>query len=234
MTKRKNEMTGSEKSFGMDVLKNRKVKCPVLPVIVAMFYLLNAHSSMAQKGGGASNPGYGIGLRLGDPLGISFKKYMGSNALELNIGRSYLFHARGWYGKRFDDWYGKKKFGYNEFQYQGYTANAPLSIQLHYLFQKNIKSVENLQWYWGIGGQFRYQKYYFDYRYKVAGDNKWYYAYGERVTNIDLGLDGVLGLEYTFADLPISLFGDMNLFLEVADNPFALWFQAGIGGRFNF
>lgn len=164
---------------------------------------------------------------------------MSKNALELSIGRTYVWGYRNWYYDRFDYWYGNQKFGYKEFQYISYRSSQPLGIQLHYLFNNPIKStgktdLSGLHWYYGLGAQFRFQTYDFDYRYKVDGDPDWYYARGERVTDIDLGIDGVLGLEYRFKTAPFSVFADITLFMEVVDNPFAFWTQGGVGVRYNF
>lgn len=180
---------------------------------------------------------WGLGVRLGDPSGITVKKYMSKNALELSFGRTYVWGHRNWYNDRFNYWYGNQKFGYKEFQYIGYRSSAPLGLQLHYLFNnpvKNVKNAEGLHWYYGIGAQFRFQSYDFDYRYKLDGDPDWYYARGERVTDIDLGVDGVLGLEYRFKTVPFSLFADITLFMEVLDDPFVFWTQGGAGVRYNF
>lgn len=176
----------------------------------------------------------GIGLRLGDPSGITFKKYSTKNAWEINFGRSYLFNGNRWYNNHFDYWYEKQKYGYKEYQYLGYAAGVPLSLQLHYLFRNPVKSTAGLEWYWGIGAQFRFQRYFYSYRYKLYNDPNWYYSYDRAVTDIDLGFDGIIGLEYNFKDVPLALFIDANIFMEFVDRPFFFWFQSGLGIRYNF
>ena len=94
--------------------------------------------------------------------------------------------------------------------------------------------MDGLNWYYGIGGQVRTQRYYFDYQYKVDGNNGWHDGRGEYVTDLDLGADGVLGLEYRFQKVPVSIFTDATLFMEVADDPFVFWLQGGIGARYNY
>lgn len=188
---------------------------------------------------------WGIGLRLGDPSGITIKRYLepkgmvfpkDDKALELNIGRTHLFRRKGYYDNRFNDWYLKNQFGYKDFKYLGNKVSAPLGFQLHYLIHKDIpiNELEKLQWYFGVGGQFRFQTYTFDYKYKLEGNPNWFLATGERVTDIDFGVDGVIGVEYIIPGAPVSVFVDFTLFMEIVDNPFMFWPQAGIGGRYNF
>jgi hypothetical protein len=182
---------------------------------------------------------WGIGFRLGDPSGITVKRYMGKRALEINLGRTRMWYRRGWYDNRFDKWYTGKKYGYSEVKYVGYNASVPLSLQVHLLFHNDLNKIgstepSGLDWYYGVGGQIRAQNYYYDYQYKLDGNNEWYVARGERVTDLDLGVDGVLGLEYRFAKAPISMFVDATLFMEVADDPFVFWGQGGVGARYNF
>ena len=200
------------------------------------FSLLTVCSLLAALSCFSQKYNWGVGLRAGDPMGITVKKYMENNALELNFGRTHLFGGKGYYNNRFDDWYLENKFGYKDFQYLGFKASVPIGFQLHYLIHKDIPidDLEGLQWYFGAGGQLRFQTYTFDYRYKLEGNSEWFYSTGERVTDIDFGGDGVIGLEFLIPDSPITIFTDVNIFVEIFDNPFLFWFQAGIGGRYNF
>lgn len=197
-------------------------------------WVLSAFMLISLSFGVDAQPKFGLGFRLGDPSGISLKKYFSANALELSVGRSHLWNRNHWYDRRFDEWYKEKNFGYKNFNYIGHKVSAPIGVQLHYLFQKNIIGAEGLAWYYGFGGQVRFQTFIFDYRYKLEGDNEWFYASGESVTDLDIGVDGVLGLEYIFKGAPLSVFADATLFMEVADNPFVFWPQGGLGMRFNF
>jgi hypothetical protein len=198
--------------------------------LATILFLLAGLPAFAQQ--------WGIGLRAGDPAGLTVKKYMNGKALELNIGRSHTFSSRGWYGDRFNQWYYDQHFPYETYEYIGYKQSLPLAIQVHYLIQKDLSKVagentQGLDWYLGLGGQIRSQTYKYEYRYKLKGDPNWYYVKDENVRDLDLGVDGVIGLEYTFDDLPISIFADVTLFLEAIDDPFMLWPQGGAGVRFN-
>jgi len=199
-----------------------------------------SNSSSGSSGSSEGNYNWGIGLRFGEPTAISLKKYMGNKALELNIGRSSHW---GWYDYE-NEFYDDSKFntydpwGRRYYEYNAYKWQAPLTIQLHYLFAKNISKVDGLSWYAGFGGQIRTSKLIYEYRYRnYYGNDKddWYWVYGSNsATDLDVGVDGVLGLEYTFPKAPISLFADANLFVEIFDDPFIFWIQSGAGIRYNF
>ena len=182
---------------------------------------------------------WAAGIRLGDPSGITLKKYLKNNAVELNIGRTQVFSNSKIYNKKFNDWYIDENFAYYDFEYLSHKLSTPLSFQLHYLIHNNINNVEDintsgLSWYYGFGAQFRFQTYTFDYRYRLENNNRWFYTTGESVTDYDIGPDAIVGMEYTLKKTPISLFLDITLFMELLNNPFKFWLQGGIGVRYMF
>lgn len=199
--------------------------------VLGLFIIGHMANAQSQKSD------WGIGLRLGDPTGITVKRYLGDRAFEFSLGRTNFFNGN-YYNNYFNDWYRDQNFNYTDIQYLSVTDIQPIGMQFHYLIHKNIpniggESVKGLDWYYGFGGQIRTVSYKYDYRYRVAGDNNWYIA-RDKVNEIDLGADGVIGLEYTFPDVPVSVFADAVLFMEILDNPFSFWFQGGIGGRYRF
>ena len=129
---------------------------------------------------------WGIGVRAGDPTGVSVKKYFGSSALELTVG-SLPFERRG------------------------------LSAFVHYLFHLPAykigkwADIRGLDWYFGAGGQIK----------SIGG-------------KVDFGVDGTVGAEYLFQSIPISVFADLIIYVELVDNPLNIDVDAGIGVRYNF
>jgi len=174
---------------------------------------------------------WGVGIRLGDPLGITLKRYLsGGKALEFNLGRS----AYWGYDYR-DGFYGSSK--YNGYDYVGDDNYSALSFQAHFLFQKDFPNAKGLQWYWGFGPQLRFKTYQYYYRvrdYYGPGSNDYEWVYTrDNVTNIDFGADALIGLEYHIPNAPLSVFGDVNVLVEFFDDPFAFFGQGGIGIRYN-
>lgn len=174
---------------------------------------------------------WGLGLRLGDVSGLTAKKYLpGGRALEFSLGTTSY---RGYDYE--DDFYEEDR--YADYEYLDYRRTGAVAFQVNYLFQKDIGGVENLQWYWGFGGQIRSKSYVYEYRYRNyygpgPGDYTWVVA-TDKVTDLDLGADILIGLEYHIPGAPLSLFTDINLMLELVDDPFLLFPQGGIGIRYN-
>ena len=177
----------------------------------------------------------GIGVRLGDPSGITYKKYSGDKALEFSIGRTY-FIGKGYYNHQFYEWYATETFSYKDYVWVESKISLPIGMNVHYLIHEDWFAVEfdGLQWYYGFGVQFRTQSYSHKYRYKVDGDPRWYYTETDKLTDIDLGADGVIGAEYEFRKHPFRVYTDLTLFMGVIDSPFNFDLPWGIGGRYMF
>ncbi|HSZ71971.1 MAG TPA: hypothetical protein VK750_04800 [Cytophagaceae bacterium] len=197
-------------------------------LLLAML-ILCVSNSFAQKKSVGSNVGtnaeknMAIGVRLGDPTGVTFKKYLGTKAaLEFNAGiPTFLF---GGYDYSYD-------YDHHYYQngYYGYGHDRPfgLAFQAHYTRLFDIKPVTGLQWYAGGGLQMRtisYKYYYYD----VNG-----FYRSDRATYVQFGIDALGGAEYTFKDAPFSVFADLNFYINFVNNP-GLYVQPGVGGRFNF
>ena len=202
-----------------------KTKPGRLSLILTLFLLFLSPLALGQKRSGSS-PDWGVGIKVGDPLGVTIKKYSGNKALELIIGRTY------YWGRYNHDYYFYHDNRYKNKGYRfshSYGYSAPIAIQFHYLVHKDIHQLNGLKWYAGFGGQFRYGRYYYDY-----WDNHGFYVVSERVVDYGIGPDLVGGLEYTFDDVPISLALDINLYMEILDRPFLFLFQGGLAARYNF
>ncbi len=84
----------------------------------------------------------------------------------------------------------------------GITWGGGLAAGAYYEIHKDIESVENLQWYFGAGGSFTT----YTYGAFLAGS---YY---------NVGVAGVIGLDYKFEDYPINASIDWAPTFVVADN----------------
>jgi len=182
----------------------------------------------------SSAQNWGLGFRLGDPSGLTIKKYAGDKAFELSVGRTHLFDRNDYYYDRYDRWYVDQNFNYKAHELLNYGHSRAVGIQFHYLAHKDVKNAAGLKWYYGAGVQLRLMSYRYNYRYKLENGPDWIVVSDQRVTETDFGVDGVIGLEYKIKNAPVSLFVDGTLFMEIVDDPFIFMPQFGIGGRYTF
>ena len=93
-----------------------------------------------------------------------------------------------------------------------------LAAGAYYLIHTPVKSVENLKWYWGLGGSI----------------TTWNYGFAGYSSYYELGASGVIGLDYTIKDYPVNVSVDWAPTFVVADSydyPFGNLnrFRAGYG-----
>jgi hypothetical protein len=169
----------------------------------------------------------GIGLRLGTPTGVTYKKYLSKfNAIEFGLGTTGLGWHHGYYENSFHD-HGP----FTDFRYRSHTIQSLVYFQGRYLVHKNIY-VQGLEgkwdWYWGIGAVLKVAriKYHFD-------NDTPPYNETETYNDLDLGPDGIIGMEYTFEGVPITVFGEISLMLEIVDR-LTLRPLSGVGARYRF
>jgi hypothetical protein len=189
--------------------------------IAAFFLVFGVGSMFAQD--------HGVGLRIGNPISITYKVYLPKDrAVEFGIGTS----PPGWNSNYYENSFQHYK-RYDNYHYLSHSVNSNIYFQGRYLFQHNIPidgMVGKLDWYWGIGAVLKFATVHFAYQnkaypYDIVSDNR---------TDVDLGPEGIAGMEYTFEDIPLTVLGEVSLMLEFADRPFTFRPFAAVGARFNF
>ncbi len=168
-----------------------------------------------------------IGLRFGAPMGITYKKYMRNHkAIELGVGTI----TQGWYGPYYENSFSKFN-KYNNGRYQSHDVSGSVFFQGRYLVDYDIPIeglIGKLNWYWGVGGLLKFAN--VQYRYV----DEFEVTRSDIRTDVDLGPEGMIGMEYMFEDVPITIFGEFSLFLEIADRPGMFKGFTGVGARYHF
>jgi hypothetical protein len=169
----------------------------------------------------------GIGVRLGNPMGLSYKKYFNKRyGLELGLGTAGPGYNNAYYRNSFRN--GNK---FEDLDYHSHQVRSTLYLQARYLIHEDIY-IQDMEgrwtWYWGFGGVLKAA----NVRYRYV-DNIPPYDESETYTDVDLGPEGIVGMEYTFEGVPITVFGDVSLMLEIVDR-FTLQPFGGVGARYNF
>ncbi len=129
-----------------------------------------------------------IGLRGGDPSGITFKTFINStNAIELIAGTGYWGH---------------------NFAVTGF-----------YQWQKPTDWTPNLDWFIGPGVHIGFWNDYW----------KDYYS-----TGLLLGVDGIIGLEYTLDDIPLNFSLGFGPSFQLTSGPGWYYWNGGFAVRYVF
>lgn len=210
-------------------MKQNTLKYILISSGIVIIFFLNTSDIFARK----KKFNFGIGLRAGDPSGLSFKYFYSDDVnYEINLGRTGLLATNYYY----DSFRRLDRFKDCECDYISHKVADSYSIQGHYLFMVPFPDVEKLFWYYGAGGQFRYITVEYDYKEKFYKENNTFQWEKQSYTlyTYDFGIDGVAGMEYSLQGIPVTIFVDIDLFLELVDNPFIMRGQVGIGGRYNF
>lgn len=173
-----------------------------------------------------------LGLRIGEPLSITYKTYLNEQfSLEGMIGSAGA-NSGQYYRRTFDN--NKPSPGAI---YTGHSSSNGFSLNLRGAYNEDISAefdiVEGeLYAYGGAGIQLRSVR--VDYIYTNAAGSNSLIPLNETRTNIDFGPEGFIGSEYFFEDLPLSAFAEVGLFMELLDRPGHIRLQGGIGARYLF
>lgn len=170
-----------------------------------------------------------MGVRIGDPIGITYKKFVRSDrAFEFILGTSSPRWRKNYYENSFYHY-----TIYDGNSYQSHKVKSSMSLQGRYLFHNTIQAEGmegKLQWYAGAGAMLKYSRIQYKY-YDNTPDNT---LLSNVRTNIDFGPEAIGGVEYYFEDIPLAVFGEMSVLFEMADKPLTVQILGGIGVRLGF
>ncbi|PZX51834.1 hypothetical protein LV84_03592 [Algoriphagus ratkowskyi] len=172
----------------------------------------------------------GVGIRLGEPLSITYKDFLSESiSIEGMIGVAGI-NGASYYQKDFES----NPPESNSF-YISHSAQKGISFNVRSAYHEDITDVFGitdgyLLAYGGIGIQLRSTKV----TYTYADGQTSSLMKNDSRTNFDFGPETFIGTEYYFDDVPISVFGEVGLFLELIDRIGHIKGQGGIGVRYIF
>jgi hypothetical protein len=195
-----------------------------MKTLIGIFLLIGvAFGSLAQD--------RGIGIRIGAPMGITYKKYLPRNkAVEFGLGTL----TNGWY----NNYYHRSFRDFDRFEgyeYIDHRVRSAVYLQGRYLLQNDIQiegMMGKLEWYWGVGAVAKFAS--VEYRYRPTGTPGASAALYDTRADFDFGPEGIIGMEYTFEDVPLTIFGEFSLMVEIVDRPGIPRGLSGVGVRYNF
>ena len=173
-------------------------------------------------------PTQSVSLRLGVPLGITYKIYTGKKeAFEFALGSTSPYWANHYYINSFNTF-----SKYKDFTYLDHRVQSTLYLQGRYLKDFPIPTtgmVGQLNWYCGVGAIVKIAR--VNYRYTDIDANP--PTQTDQHTDIDFGPEAILGAEYWLEDTPFSFYGEGSAMLELFDRIGGRVFGA-VGVRYHF
>ncbi|GAB2492458.1 hypothetical protein [Algoriphagus taiwanensis] len=173
----------------------------------------------------------GAGVRLGEPFSLTYKDFFEDYwSFEVMLGSGGV-NSGEYYQKAFEN-----NPPESNAIYVGYSARRGISLNfrmaLHEDFTDMFEITQGyLLGYAGAGVQIRTT--YVDYTYFLTPNLPGNPNLNETRTNFDLGPEVFAGAEYYFDELPISVFAEIGLYLELIDR-INMRGQGGIGVRYLF
>ncbi|MFC3880199.1 hypothetical protein ACFOSV_08430 [Algoriphagus namhaensis] len=192
--------------------------------ISIIFFLVFPLVSFAQE--------RGIGLRLGEPFSVTYKDFISDYvSFEAMIGSAGV-NSSSYYLRDFEN----NPPEANSF-HQSNSAKKGLSINARMAYHEDFTDAFGITQgyllvYGGAGAQFRSNR--VTYLYTVQTVNTGAVPKQEDRTNVDFGPEVFAGLEYYFDDVPLNVFVEGGIFLELLDRVGHLKGQGGIGVRYIF
>ena len=193
-----------------------------LPFVIALL-VIGISAASAQN-----MPTQSISLRLGVPVGFTYKIYTGKGeGFEFGIGGVSSFWASHYYINSFNS-----ISKYKDFKYIDHRVESTIYLQGRYLKDFPIPTSGmqgQLNWYCGAGAVLKIARLSYTYTNIEAIPP----TQTDGHTDIDFGPEAILGAEYWLEDTPFSFYGEGSAMLEVFDRIGGRFFAA-VGVRYHF
>lgn len=181
-------------------------------------------------------PFHGIGIKLGDPFAISYKFYLSEHfGIALDFGKVASGLYSDYYRDKFNEYIDVDTAQEGRVSYLTHRVNADWVGELKFLWHFDAKGITpGLKIYFGVGPEIKSTQLTYQYIYS-SNDNDNVNELGEfdrkRTT---FGPQLSLGIEYSYFQIPISAFMEVELFNDVSLDPGWRRFEGGAGLRYLF
>jgi hypothetical protein len=179
-------------------------------------------------------PYQGIGIKLGDPVALSYKYYANKHwSFGADVGKVASGLYSKYYRKQFNTYLPDTLSGEQSIKYLSHRAVNDWYVEAKFLYQWNVEKISpGLQLYAGLGLQWRSTKLLYDYIYE---DGLFENQLGNfKRSRFTYGPSAIVGFEYSYFSLPLSAFIEIEYFTDALLDPGYHRFQGGVGLRYVF
>ena len=182
-------------------------------------------------------PYQGIGFKLGDPFAVTYKFYLSERfGIVADFGKTASGLYNRYYRERFFEYINMDTIsGGGQIDYLAHKAQSDWVAELKFLWHFNaIGITPGLRFYLGIGTEIKGTKLEYQYFYYADGsdDVTTLGKFSRRRSTFGPQLS--LGIEYSYFQIPVSAFMELELFNDVSLDPGWRRFEGGVGLRYIF
>lgn len=184
-------------------------------------------------------PYHGLGIKVGDPFALTYKYYPNKKySFAVDFGKA----ASGLYSRYYREMFFQQintdsippeRLEDSNFTYVTHDVKTDIVAEVKVLRHFNAEKISpGLQLYIGLGWEWRSLKLRYDYLYSSQFfENEFNTFEMSRSTH---GVQGVLGIEYSYFQLPISAFMELEFYNDIGRDPGWRRVQGGVGLRYVF
>lgn len=182
-------------------------------------------------------PFQGIGIKLGDPFAITYKFYLSEHfGIALDFGKAASGLYNRYYREKFYEYIDVDTAQSGQVSYLTHNVKSDWVGELKFLWHFDAKGITpGLRVYFGVGPEIKSTQLEYQYVYASNINNGNTNELGEfdrkRST---FGPQVSLGIEYSYFQIPISAFMEVELFNDVSLDPGWRRFEGGAGLRYIF
>lgn len=186
-------------------------------------------------------PYHGFGVKLGDPFAFTYKFYPNKNfALVADLGKVASGLYNTYYRSAFDEYVQSDTLSENaSITLITHDVKADNIGELKLLYQLDASRISpGLQFYIGAGWEWKRTRLQYDFFYDQQPSiedpdpetslNKF------EVTRFTQGPQGIVGIEYSYFNFPLSAFMELEYFVDAQLDPGARRVEGGVGLRYVF
>jgi len=176
-------------------------------------------------------PYQAIGIKLGDPFAVSYKYYPNKHvAFAADFGKSASGLYSRYYSSLFDEVVSDPD---DTLDYYSHKVKADWVGELKILYHVDGEKISpGLQLYAGLGWELRSLKIQYDFIAQTTPDETKFFD--TTVNRFTQGIEGVVGIEYSYFKIPISAFMELEYYVDVMKDPGWRKVQGGVGLRYVF
>jgi hypothetical protein len=184
-------------------------------------------------------PYHGIGFKLGDPFALTYKFYPNKRvSFAVDFGKASSGLYNHYFREKYDEYIVSDTVSAGaSLIYTSHKVKADLIGEFKFLYHFDAKKISpGLQAYIGAGWEWKNTQLRYDYYYNStdAGNNEISKLRHFDRNRFTMGPQVIVGIEYSYFQIPISAFMELEYFTDIQADPGWQRFEGGVGLRYIF